>query len=37
MATNAATKEEEFFNDPGELLTILGKWNRNKLKELKKK
>ena len=28
MATNAATKEEDFFNDPGELLTILGEWNR---------
>ena len=36
MATSASTREEKFFNDPGELLTILGKWNRDKLKELKK-
>ncbi len=36
MATNAGTKEEKFFNDAGELLTTLGKWNRDKLKELKK-
>ena len=37
MVTHAGTKEEKFFNDAGELLTILGKWNREKLKDLKRK
>lgn len=35
--THADTGEVCKFNDPGELITILGKWNRAKLKELKKK
>jgi hypothetical protein len=34
--TNAAPPHESFkFNDAGELITILGKWNRQKLKEFK--
>ena len=36
MATNASTGDEKFFNDAGELITILGKWNRGKLTQLKK-
>ena len=35
--TNAETKERKFFNDPGELITILGKWNVAKLKQIRKK
>lgn len=34
--TNADTKEEKKFNDAGELITILGKWNSAKLRELRK-
>jgi len=32
----ADTKEVKKFNDPGELISILGKWNVQKYKELKK-
>ena len=35
MVTHADTGENKMFNDPGELITILGKWNAAKLKELK--
>ena len=35
--TNAETAEEKKFNDAGELLTILGKWNVAKFKQLRKK
>lgn len=34
--TNAETREIKKFNDAGELITILGKWNVQKLKALKK-
>ncbi len=34
--TNAETGEEKKFNDAGELLTILGKWNVAKFKQLRK-
>jgi len=34
---NAETAEEKKFNDAGELLTILGKWNVAKFKQLRKK
>jgi len=34
---NAETKEKKKFNDAGELITILGKWNVEKLKQLRKK
>lgn len=34
-ATHATTKEEVHFNDAGELISILGKWNSVKFKELK--
>jgi len=34
--TRADTGQREKFNDPGELITILGKWNVAKLKELKR-
>ena len=33
--TNAETKERKKFNDPGELITILGKWNAAKFKQLR--
>ena len=33
--THAATKEEIHFNDAGELISILGKWNSEKFRELK--
>ena len=36
MVTHADTGEEKFFNDPGELITILAKWNVVKLRELKR-
>lgn len=36
MVTHADTGEEKFFNDPGELITILAKWNVAKLRELKR-
>jgi len=35
MVTNADTKKNMKFNDAGELITILGKWNREKVKELR--
>jgi hypothetical protein len=35
QATNAATKEVKTFNDGGELITILGKWNGENYKRLK--
>ena len=34
--TNAETKERKMFNDSGELITILGKWNTAKFQRLKK-
>ena len=34
--TNAETKEKKIFNDAGELISILGKWNVAKLKQLRK-
>lgn len=33
---NADTKETKKFNDAGELISILGKWNSTKLRELQK-
>jgi hypothetical protein len=33
--TNVDTKEQRIFNGPGELVTILGKWNVAKFKQLK--
>ncbi len=33
---NAETQEHEKFNDAGELITILGKWNAKKFRELRK-
>jgi len=33
--TNAETKERKMFNDAGELITILGKWNVAKFKQLR--
>ena len=35
QVTHADTKETKKFNDAGELLTILGKWNAAKLRSLK--
>jgi hypothetical protein len=35
QATNAATKEVKKFNDAGELITVLGKWNGDNYKKLK--
>ena len=37
QATNADTGDEKKFNDAGELLSILGKWNARKFRELKKR
>lgn len=37
VVTLADTGEELKFNDPGQLLTILGKWNAKKLRDLKAK
>ena len=34
--TNAETDEKRKFNDAGELITILGKWNVAKFKQLRK-
>lgn len=31
--THADTKEQKMFNDGGELLTILGKWNSRKFQD----
>ena len=35
QATHAGTKEVKTFNDAGELITILGKWNGENYKNLK--
>lgn len=35
QVTHADTGEAKKFNDAGELLTILGKWNAEKLRSLK--
>jgi hypothetical protein len=35
--TNAETKKRKKFNDAGELISILGKWNVNKFKQLQRK
>jgi hypothetical protein len=35
--TNAETKERKKFSDPGELVSILSKWNVAKFKQLKAK
>lgn len=35
QVTHADTGEVEKFNDAGELVSILGKWNTRKFKELK--
>jgi hypothetical protein len=37
MVTNAETKKARIFNDAGELITILGKWNTAKFKQLRAK
>ena len=37
QVTNAETKEAKMFNDAGELITILGKWNTAKFKQLRAK
>ena len=36
QVTHADTRESKKFNDAGELVTFLGKWNVAKLKELKR-
>jgi hypothetical protein len=33
---NTQPARSEFFNDAGELITILGRWNREQLKKLRK-
>ncbi len=35
QVTNADTKQVKKFNDAGELVTILGKWNAEKFRERK--
>lgn len=35
QATNAHTRKVAKFNDAGELISILGKWNVEKLKQIK--
>lgn len=35
--TNAETKESKKFNDAGELISILGKWNAAKFRQLRAK
>jgi len=37
QVTHAGTKDVVKFNDAGELLSILGKWNKEKFQELKTK
>lgn len=37
QVTHAETREAKKFQNPGELLSILSKWNTAKFKELKKK
>jgi hypothetical protein len=34
VVTNAETGDRKHFNDAGELITILGKWNSQKFKNL---
>ena len=36
QATHADTGKTKIFNDAGELITILGKWNAEKVKKLKR-
>ena len=36
QVTNAETDEKRKFNDAGELISILGKWNVAKFKQLRK-
>jgi hypothetical protein len=36
QVVNADTNKKRMFNDAGELLTILGEWNVEKFKELRK-
>ena len=36
QVTHADTAEVKKFNDAGELITVLGKWNSEKLKSLKR-
>ncbi|MGA2438293.1 MAG: hypothetical protein ABSF57_07250 [Acidobacteriaceae bacterium] len=36
QVTNAETNEQKKFNDVGELISILGKWNVTKFKHLRK-
>jgi hypothetical protein len=36
QAENAGTGDKRKFNDAGELISILGKWNTAKFKQLKK-
>jgi len=35
QVTHADTREAKKFNDAGELISILGKWNAQKLRELR--
>jgi hypothetical protein len=35
--TNLGTKEHKVFNDAGDLISTLGKWNAEKLRELRRK
>ncbi len=35
QATNQQTKEQKFFNDAGELVSILGKWNAAQYRKLR--
>jgi hypothetical protein len=37
QVTNAETRKSKMFNDAGELITILGKWNTAKFKQLRAK
>lgn len=37
MVTHGDTGKEKIFNDAGELLTILGRWNAEQFRELKRK
>jgi hypothetical protein len=36
QVTNVGTGDDEKFNDAGELISILGKWNTAKFQQLKK-
>lgn len=37
QVTNAETRDVKKFNDAGELISILGKWNNTKFKQLRDK